>query len=801
MRPFHEHLPTQTPFVGREQELERLGLLLADPSVRMVSIVALGGMGKTRLALEIARRMRGHFAEGAFFAALAGVDDNSQIPSAIANSLGFQFISTDPPIEQLGRYIGHKQLLLILDNFEHLVDGGLQVTRLMEACPQVRILTTTRQPLKLKGETLFYLDGLDRQSKPTFDPAESPAAVQLFAQQARQVQPGFAVSPDNFPLINRICEFVGGMPLAIELAASWLISLPLSEVAASLGLSWLTQDYQDAAERHRSLRSVIDHSWHMLTAAERTQFAGLCLLRSGFTREAAARIVGVRSALLAAWVRTALLQYDAVADRYTIHELMRQYGHERLQELQEHNQIEHRLVEYFGETLGELFRELQGPGQVAALKLIEADLDNFQLGWRWALRDQTHEFLPTYLQCLALYFMMRGRRLEGDHALSLLQEHLADLEPAMAAQGQMLLARLKIGRQQSVSLDLARQAVRLWSTHGPRPEDALALGLMAQWLPEFKLSDDVQSLCQAVETQVGAGLDPWNMAWIKFTLGTLASQQGRAAEARPLFEQSVAGFRQIQARWALTFPLGAIEALLSEQGLLDQAKTLNQETLVLCEETGDLEGRLWRYWRLGEIATQQRDAAALRQAVYQGLRLALTMAFPLWQQIIATLAVKLLMMNQQWQPAVELASVLQTNLAIEDRNLASATWLRDRLNMALTTLAQTLPTEVFFARQQRGALQPIQPYLTTLLGEIGAEEPSAAASGPPRAVEVLVEPLSDRELEILKLIDAGLSNRDIAATLSIATGTVKVHSRNIYGKLNVNSRTQALARARDLLLL
>ncbi len=801
--PIHTLLPLETPFIGREQELELLSSLVDDKTVRLISIVALGGMGKTRLAVEIAQRKLDQFADRVFFVSFASVDSVGQIPHTIANTLGFRFFSSDPPIKQLEHFMARKNLLLILDNFEHLVEGSIYIKSILETCPHIQIIATTRQPLNLQSETLFYLLGLDMLRSDASDTAESTDAVQLFMQKARHVQPNFAVNAENTQVINAICKQVGGMPLAIELATSWLISLPLREIAARLDIDLLTQSYQDMPERHQSIRDLLDQTWRMLDEDERLTFASLCLFQNGFTREAASGIVGVDAATIATLSQKALLQRNPTTDRYHIHELLRQYGQSRLMEFPEqYEQLQQKVIEHYGALLDRFYEELQGPNQVTVLNLIDADIDNMQLGWQWALSSRSHHYLNAYLKCLSQYFMMRGRRLEGDHAISQIQDHLIGLEPALAAQGLMLLARLKIGRQQNVSIALAQQAVRLWSEHGITPDTAFALGIMAQWLTETELTGDILALSLAVEALVDDDHDYWNSAWIKFALGTLASQQGHTSAARQLFDQSAAGFRRKNARWGLTFPLGAIEQLMSDEGFLDQAKTLNQETLALCEETGDLEGILWRYWRLGEIAATQRDAVALRQVVCRALRLALTMAFTLWQNIIGTLVVKLLLLDQRWEQAVELAALLQNHVTVEKGNLAGTYWLSEQLDIALATLERTLPASVFFAHQQHGALQPFESYILAVVNEIcEAATNGNQETNQPFTAGILVEPLSGRELEILMLINDGLSNRDIADNLSITVGTVKVHTRNIYGKLNVNSRTQAVARARDLMLL
>jgi predicted ATPase len=306
--PIHTLLPLETPFVGRKKELEILSSLIDDNTVRLISIVAIGGMGKTRLAVEITQRKRDQFADGVFFVSFAGTYSVGQIP----------------------HFMAQKNLLLILDNFEHLIDGSLYIKSILETCPHVQVIATTRQPLNLQSETLFYLGGLDELRSGTSDNAESPDAVQLFVQKARHVQLNFAVNAENKQVINAICKHVGGMPLALELATSWLISLPLREIASHLEINLLTQNYQDTPDRHQSIRVLLDQTWQMLTEDERWKFAGLCMFGNGFTREAAFGIVGVNTQMVTSLAHRALLQRNVDTDRYSIHELLRHYGQDKL---------------------------------------------------------------------------------------------------------------------------------------------------------------------------------------------------------------------------------------------------------------------------------------------------------------------------------------------------------------------------------------------------------------------------------------------------------------------------------------
>ncbi len=797
------NLPAQpTTFVGRHDEIADVANRLNDPNCRLLTLVGPGGIGKTRLAIEIASQKVGEFPDGISFVELQSVASPDFIVPMIGRAIGFTFYDGSHPTTQLIHYLRDKHLLLILDNFEHLLLGADIVPDILHNAANLKMLITSREALKLQEEWIYFVGGLkfpnnDAQREKHYD------AVLLFDSRARQISGSFSLERD-WSHVVQICQLVEGMPLALELAATWLKSLSCAAIATQIEQDgdFLVTPLRDFPERHRSMRAVFAHSWTMLSPEEKAVFMKLTVFRGGCTVQAAQQVTEATLISLSALVDKSFVS-KVEPGRYVIHALLRQYGREKVTtQPNQYKQLQQRYVNYYGNLASILYGELQGHDQVRALNEIEADIDNITTGWQWALHDLAHTHLYAYLQCLSLYFMMRGRRLEGDYAIRPILKFLKNLAPQFAAQGLMFLARLKVGRQHNISIKLAQKAVRLWAEFGITPDAALSLGVMAQWLPETELLDEIQHLCQEVETLATTRRNDWHLAWIKFTLGTLINQQEQISQAQLLFDQSVTCFRQIKSRWGLTFPLGAIERLLCDEGFLDQAKTMNKETLALCEETGDLEGVLWRYWRLGEIATLQRDGIALKQAVCNSLRLALPMSFTLWQHIIGTLAVKLLLLHQRWEQAVELAASLQNDRRIERRNLAHPDWLDEQLNIALATLEDTLPALVFFASKQRGSLQHFETYLTRFLDDICEVTTSINEDRHTQGtIETLVEPLSDRELEVLKLINDGLSNREVAEKLSITVGTVKVHTRNIYGKLNVNSRTQAVARARDLLLL
>jgi predicted ATPase/DNA-binding CsgD family transcriptional regulator len=273
-RPVRHNLPAQiTPFIGRQTELTDLARLLRDPNLRLVTIIGPGGMGKTRLALAVAEHQMPHFTHGVCFVPLAPLTDPANLVMTIAEHSGYQLQADQrEPRQQLLDFFREKRLLLVLDNFEHLLKSAPLVTDLLEAAPGVKALATSREVLGLYGETTY---SLGRMPLTTSD----DDALRLFAESARRVLPDFALDDANLPVATLICQRVGGLPLGIELAAAWLRTLTLADIADELGQGI---DILDA--RPRSLRVVFDRSWRLMTDRQRQAFVGMSVFRGGCAR-------------------------------------------------------------------------------------------------------------------------------------------------------------------------------------------------------------------------------------------------------------------------------------------------------------------------------------------------------------------------------------------------------------------------------------------------------------------------------------------------------------------------------------
>ncbi|HEX3053247.1 MAG TPA: protein kinase [Aggregatilineaceae bacterium] len=451
---FSLHIPLKhnlyaqlTPFVGREHELAELNKLLTDPNVRLITIHGAGGIGKTRLALECAAQQIEHFANGVHFVPLAMLNTVDSMVSAIANAIRFTFSPIGDNKQQLLTYLRGKNvqhMLLVLDNFEHMMDGALLISEILSIAPRIKILATSRERLNLSGEVVFKLGGMEIPQWEPLEEALKYDAIQLFIQHARRIQPGFELTETDLPLVQHICRRVLGIPLAIVLAAAWVEVLALQEIADEIeqNLDFLETDIRDIPERHRSIRAVFESAWDRLSDTERSVFMKLSIFRGGVKRQIAQYVTGATLGTLTALVNKSLLRRDPDTGRYEAHELLRQYAEEKLEATGQAESARDIHSHYYMSLLCQRESDFRTRSQFDAVKEIETDFENVRAAWSWRVYKNDWEMISLALEGMYLYCLMRGVFEPGEELL-----RQALIRCASAPSRELLWARILMRRE------------------------------------------------------------------------------------------------------------------------------------------------------------------------------------------------------------------------------------------------------------------------------------------------------------------------------------------------------------------
>ncbi|HRQ39242.1 MAG TPA: protein kinase [Chloroflexota bacterium] len=600
----HRHnLPAQTmPCIGREAELATLAEFVSDPQKRLISIVGSGGMGKTRLALALAEQQIGRFSYGVYFVPLAAADTRADIVNAIAEAVEFHFYTGGNPEQQLLDFLREKELLLVLDGLEHLQSSAGILTDILQAAPAVTLILTSRERLRLREEQVVTLAEWEFPSHAAPQTALLSAPAQLFVQSAQRLQPNFELDEHDLPALAAICHAVGGAPLGLILAATWVEMLTIAEIATeiSASLDFLETDMRDVPERHRSLRAVFDSSWNLLNGSERDVFMKLSVFQGGFSRQAAQEITGASLRDLMALSNRSLLHRDPNG-RYHTQRLLQQYAAEQLSQSPDaHFLVHDQHAATYAAMLAEHNQQMKGSEQQAALAEMEQEQDNLRAAWEWAIGQGQTDLLHQMVDALCRFYDWRGRYQEGDQFCGTAVHQLAralDGESVrlwaklLGWQGKfnLLLGRTEVaGQVIDQGLNLLAGSSLAWADH--RAETAFLLRRQAQF---FLMSGDRERARQAgaksLELLETAG-DEWGIAYTLDMLGQIAWNVGAYGEAQPLYERSLAIRQSLNDRRGMADSLRALGLVALFQGRIPDTARLMQESNTIRKEIGDVAG-------------------------------------------------------------------------------------------------------------------------------------------------------------------------------------------------------------------
>jgi predicted ATPase/DNA-binding CsgD family transcriptional regulator len=803
------NLPSQpTSFIGRESEIAEIVALLTDPACRLLTLTGLGGIGKTRLALQSVHSTAGHFPNGVFLVPLQPLQTASQVLSAVIEALNLQ-TSRDPHAELLN-WLEDKRLLLVMDNFEHLLDGANIVTDILNAAPRVKLLVTSRDPLRLQEEWVRQVRGLDYPDDASGQFRSGYSAMQLFIERARQKRGDLRPEKEHAHIV-RICQLVEGMPLALELAAGWVGTLSCAEIAAELeyNTALLAARAHNISPRHQSMQAVFDHSWRLLTEREQAVMRRFTVFRGGCTRTAAEQVTGADLPLLAGLVEKTLLRHDPDTGRYDIHELVRQYAGERLKTSGEMEAIRDAHSVYYAAFLHEQWGPLRTAQQVAALDTIEAEFENIHAAWQMMVEQRDDAQLSLSVYPVWYYCDLRGRYHD---ALALFKQAENALRPAAGddavdrAIGQML-ARQGFFHVSTGQLDegqvLAEEGLAILQRVGTVEDLGLALVSLCmlsdrrddyhavdryarQAIEVARLSDD-RWLLAGASYLVACVM--FSQCFDRYQVGNLDSDD--LEKTKRHVEETVSLIEACGDLWMrgsfCTIPgwLAAIE------GDYIEAVRWCERGVKLCEELGQVVTIAQGHNGLGSILYHINDYSNAAPHYLHALKILSEHGGYVVEQIRILESVAGLQGSQGEQAKV--VELLTLILHHPESYPSSRSWADNTLHK----LQAEMPPTVFTAAQQRGRQLELRQVVKELLRELHTttDSPAVQANGS------LSDPLTPRELEVLCLLADGLANQDIASQLVITRGTVRGHLNKLYHKLGVKNRVQAITHARHLGLL
>jgi len=621
--PASHHLPLPpTPLLGRDTELAALERRFKDPQCRLLTLTGMGGIGKTRLAIEFALRQKDMFFDGVHYVPLASVNSADSIVPAAAEALEISFSGPAELKEQLIKYMSvnmKKSALLVLDNLEHLIVQSSEtvelVSEFLQRLPQLKILTTSRERLNLQGEWMYELHGLPVPPVEFADKLDDYSAAVLFIQRAQQIRTDFVINEDEKNYLVHICRLVDGVPLAIELAAAWVGMLTCEEIAREIesNIDFLSTSMLDMPERHRSLRATFNHSWKLLSDHERDVLSRLSVFRGGFDRNAAEKVAGATLSLLASLVSKSLARRTETG-RYDLHEVIRQYASSHLDE-DETRCLEtcDRHSDHYLYLASEYERKLKSASQQSAVREMTLDLDNMRAAWDWGIRQANFESLGKAVRSFGWFYEVSGLLHEGIDQLEHLVQSLKDkphayqmdkaLGTTLVHQGLMYF---RIG-QFVHALELYKESITILRSVDEQATLADALIFNGTIMHLNGDYEDAKASIEEGLTYARAVNDQWFVAYGIYNLGHIDGLMGEYQRGYEQMQEGLKIWREIGDPHSISLGLNFLVNTQIALGRYEEAKTNMRESIAICEKTKNRwgMGTAYRYLGLVTIAEKQ----------------------------------------------------------------------------------------------------------------------------------------------------------------------------------------------------
>lgn len=817
------NLPIQlTSFVGRENETKELIQLLNQ--VRLLTLTGPGGVGKTRLSLQLAGDVSDGFEHGAWFVDLAPVTDPELVPQIVMNVLDLHEQIGGAPVDALFDFLRAKELLLVLDNCEQVIQASARLAhQLLTRCPHLKIIATSREALTVPGEKIYQVPALslpDPQRSPPFETISQYDALRLFIERATAVQPTFAVTITNAPAVVQICDRLDGIPLAIELAAVRIKLLTPEQIAARLDdrFRLLTGGGRTVLPRQQTLRATVEWSYGLLSASERLLFQRLSVFAGGWTIETAEQVCAsvwngdleatdVMDALARLVDKSLLTTEPSQGEtRYRMLETIREYAREKLGESGEAERLQDRHLDFFLRLAEETEPKIRGSEQVMWLNRLESENANLRAALAWSrTAEGKAESGLRLAAALAGFWGARGYWHEGREHLSAALS-MEESSRLLAARAKALFGAGFLAYMQSdypATRSLLEASLSIYRDLGTAGRAGLAdalimLGDMETQVGDYEsatsLMKEARSIMRELNNERGVATALWQlatcavhtgdyalavqhfeealpilsriedkrqMAIVLSGLGEVALRQGDYERATALEEQSLVLRREISDKWGVAVSLGNLGWIALRCADLVQATTQLAESLILRREIGDRGGSAWCLEKLAEVALIQGKQRSPPTGSEEFRR-----------------AARLFGAARSLRDPIGSVMDLADQIDYE-RQLAL---LRSELDAASLETAWAGGSAMTFEQAIEYALEVSLPPV----GPVRAIQPTT----PRRAAKQEFGGLTEREREVAVLIAQGESNREIAAELVISERTVESHVGNVLNKLGFVTRAE-----------
>ena len=772
-----ENLPVPlSTFIGRKYEIRKVDQLVL--AHRLVTLTGAGGSGKTRLALKSAHGLTGKFKHGIRFVDLASLGDAALIPDKIASTLGVHKRPKEDVLDLLTTYLSTRRILLILDNCEHLVAACAEITvLLLQKSPELHILTTSRELLGIPSEVTWVVPPLtlpnqessskSANQKNVLKQVQDSESVQLFVERASSKNPDFTLTVDNCQSVAEICNRLDGMPLAIELAAAQVRSLSPQEIAQRLDqrLQFLTSGSRNAPLRQRTLMAAIDWSYTLLTTKEQEMLQRLSIFAGGASLEEAevicvggeiesVDVVETISHLVDKSLVTAN-RLERGKTRYRLLETIREYALEKLAESQDKANVQNKHLEYFVRFAEEGDRKIKGAEQVIWYERLEDEHNNLHAALRWALESKNREAGLTLSTSLVYFWFVHGYIRENVGWLEKFLDQKQKVPPALKAWA------------------LLYHGVMLRA--GTRDNDKKTL-LYEESLRMFRDLDDRRGIAYTL-----------NM------MGLIALEKNEPVETEKLLTESLALQEELGDPWGIAFTMQNFPPLALQKNDLKMAKKYAEETVLWFERSGDQRGVARSLDDFAEIARLEGDYS-LATIIYTK---SLSQLFQLGDRVSVTHILECFVVFAAEQRKYERAALLHGGAKAlrEDLGIPYRGNEHDNYHQTVKAIRKNLSEPNFNQAMSKGHGMSLDEIVDYVMGDTKPPviKPEITAE------ENVWFQLTARERDVMRLLAEGHSNLEIAQKLFLSEKTVRNHISNIYRKLQITSRGEAIILARKLI--